>query len=82
MLLAVDGSGLPKYVADGTVLYVYILTYTVEPGYNDTGLCITPYITLDTVVPIYHVNPNVIRGWSEKFSALTIAGNNIGKIFF
>jgi len=23
-----------------------------------------------------------IRGWSEKFSASTIDGNNIGKIFF
>jgi hypothetical protein len=65
VLLAADGSGAPKYVGDGTVLYVYILTYTFEPGYVDTGLCITPYITLDTVVPIPHVNPYVtqVRGF-------------------
>jgi hypothetical protein len=24
----------------------------------------------------------MLRGWSEKFSALTIDANNIGKIFF
>jgi hypothetical protein len=62
MLLAADGGGLPKHVGDGTVWYVYVLTYTDEPGYNDIGLCVTPSIPLDTLQyqSIPHVNRNVI----------------------